>query len=509
MSKMPAAVAAYMQHNVKEQMSPLCLTFNANMQLARFSGELAAYNFPQLKLGMEAAKIAPMVEGLDYKDLPLSFPVVEVFDGAIAHVHLIAKKTGGIYVLLLDAKKEHKSRQIFQQKANEVQLLNEQLTKVLKQLNKTQLELKQKKHEAEQASALKSQFIANMSHEFRTPLTSIIGYTEMWQKRLLKPDQVQQAVDSVASGARFLLSLIENVLDQARFEAGEIDIETSPVNIAALLAEMAAMFAPIAKQKGLEFELETEFAADTWFELDEMRIKQLIINLCNNAIKYTDEGKVSLYAASSDLSLTIRVSDTGIGIEKSRQETIFSPFQRIDVNRNIEGAGLGLAISKQILDLMGGGLTLTSKPNQGSVFEVCLPVESITEQQVDNKIQQATGETVLVAEDNPDVIEMIELFLINAGFSVILATSGEEAVQMVLKYRPQLVLMDINMPILGGLAATVRLREQGYDKPILALSAASSAHDKQRAREAGCDSFLLKPIAMSELVRAVNYHLSL
>lgn len=513
MDALPGIILDYLQENVSDKLSPACLCVDKSGHLLGWSGAVDAYAMPELVSGQAVEDFLPLVVGLSNIQSPLIFPLVGIGTDVVVNVHVLPRKAGGIYVLLLDGMDEHNSQQVYQQKANEVQLLNARLKKVLRKLEQTQAELKQKKAEAEEASRLKSRFIAGMSHEFRTPLTSIMGYTEMLQRGMLDAGQFNAASQSIASGAQHLMSLIDNVLDQARFEAGEMALHNDSVDLAVLVADIQSMFAPLAEQKGLCLDMQNRLPKPCWGEVDGMRLRQLLINLCNNAVKYTDNGSVTLTSTYVDEQFIFAVKDTGPGIAEQEQQLIFNAFHRVSSQSTKAGAGLGLAISLHILEMMGGGLSLQSALGSGSEFTLSVPVPSISAAQ-DNAAKDsldAPGDavaTVLVAEDNPDVVQLVELFLQSGGYQALIATTGQEAVDMAVLHGPDLVLMDMNMPVLDGYSAAKCLREQGFENPILALTASPAPQDKVRAIEAGCNSYLLKPIAMDELLSKVSEYLS-
>jgi len=512
MAVLPDHVLSYLQENISGRLSPACFYVDAHGKLLSWSGVVDAYPLPGLEAGRAVDEFIPLVVGLNEIDFPLVFPLVGLAEDVVVNVHVLPRKAGGLYVLLLDAMDEYNSRQVYQQKTNEVQLLNARLKKVLRQLEKTQLELEQKRAEAEEASRLKSRFIAGMSHEFRTPLTSIMGYTEMLQRGMLDSSQLNVASQSIASGAQHLMSLIDNILDQARFAAGEMALHNAPVDLVAVVNDMQAMFAPLAEQKGLNLELLSTLPEPCWVEADGMRLRQLLINLCSNAVKYTDSGLVMLTCAYTEGQFVFAVKDTGPGIAEHEQQFIFNEFHRIPSQSAKSGAGLGLAISQQILEMMGGGLTLQSSLGWGAEFTLSVPVSSLSRRAETSRAGTALVPVertvkVLVAEDNPDVVQLFELFLQSAGYDVLVAKTGQQAVDLVLQHVPDLVLMDMSMPVLDGYTAVQQLRAKGFDSPILALTASPAPQDKARALEVGCNSYLLKPIAMDELLSKVSEYL--
>ena len=216
----------------------------------------------------------------------------------------------------------------------------------------------------------------------------------------------------------------------------------------------------------------------------------------------------------ADGQFVFAVKDTGPGIAEQEQASIFNAFHRVSDQSTKQGAGLGLAISQQILEMMGGGLTLASRLGEGSEFTLSVPVPSLSEQHRHTDInagvvKQAEAATVLVAEDNPDVVQLVELFLQSGGYEVLIANTGQSAIDLAVQHNPDLILMDMNMPVLDGYAAVKQLREKGFAQPVLALTASPAPQDKERALASGCNSYLLKPIAMDELLSKVNEYLAM
>lgn len=508
MDTLPDSVLEYLQGKVCDRLMPACLCVSASGQLLDWTGTVEAYALGALECGLPAQELLPMLVGLENIDQPLIFPLVNLAQGVTANLHILPRSEGGLHVLLLDASEEHDRQQAWQQKVHEVQLLNARLHKVLRQLNKTQAELEQKRLETEEASRLKSQFISSMSHEFRTPLTSIIGYAEMLQRGLLSEQQLGDASQAIASGAQHLMSLIDNVLDQACFAVGGGNLDIQAVDLSQLMTDIQTLFAPMAAKKQLQFSCNSRLPEHCWVKTDGLRLRQLLVNLCSNAIKYTETGSVSLSYSYTDGQFHCIVKDTGVGIAPEQQEAIFSAFHRVPEQSNQVGAGLGLAITREILELMGGGLSLNSKPGAGSEFLLSLPVEAVrmpAEQDAEPAAAQEQRElTLLVAEDNPDSAQLLELFLVEAGHKVLLAGTGQEAIDILARQAVDIVLMDMHMPVMNGDEAVQILRARGFTRPILALSASTLGQDRQRALDAGCDNYLLKPIAMDELLSKVD-----
>lgn len=504
MSEMPLCVREYLRDNVTERFFPACLEVDYQHRLLAKFGDVDFYHLNQLSLGCELEEHLPWLIGMNFTGDAIVLPLLRVADGRCCNIHLLPATRSSFYLLLLDASLEHDNIEVYQQKSNEVQLLNTRLKKVLAELNQAQHELREKNQQIAQVSLLKSQFIANISHEFRTPLTSILGYIEMFEQNKIGDAELGQMLTAIGAGAQHVLSLVDNVLDYARFEAGELSANAHSCHLDRLFADICAIFLPLATDKKLNFVFSCEPQCLAYVKVDAVRLRQVVINLCANAIKYTDKGEVALAVSLDDELLRIKISDTGAGIPVAAQERIFLPFRRLDRDRLSRGAGLGLAITQQILEMLGGGLTLDSKPGVGSVFRVTIPVQR--QQQTDHTVS-GSAYKLLVAEDDPDARNIMQLYLQSAGYSVEFVNDGRAAVETALKTKPDLILMDMFMPVLDGISATVQLRSEGFMAPIIMLSAAVSRSDKTHAMNAGCDGYLQKPLKSDMLLAELAQYL--
>jgi signal transduction histidine kinase/ActR/RegA family two-component response regulator len=514
MKRLPFDIARRLRALFVAKHRPLCLVLDETLALNAWWGELADYGLEHLKEGDDCGFNIDFLVGYNGRD-SLEFPLMETANGRVAHVSVIPSP-GWVSVILLDAKEEHARQREVQQKANEVSLLSHQQQKLAAQLREVGEELEVRRREAEAASQMKSRFIAGMSHEFRTPLTSILGYSELLQRRLEGQHDLLDILSSIERGAKHLLFLVENLLDQARIEAGGIHLSPAPTRVRKLFTDLQELFEPLALKAGLKLRVSGVEQLPAVIECDELRLKQILINLISNACKYTKEGGVAVSVswdtnASGSSFLEVAVRDTGPGIPEEHQTRIFRDFQRL-ANDGEPGAGLGLAIAKHLVTLMKGTLKLKSTIGVGSIFTLRIPVKemergaSALDQtlEVTDTARLGLGKTVLVAEDNQDIVDLIRIFLLDAGYQVVCAEDGQAAVDLALQHVPDLVLMDVNMPVLDGNSATRALRDADYRQPILALTASNSMKDRQMAKDAGCDDYVLKPIDMPNLLQIVG-----
>jgi PAS domain S-box-containing protein len=363
---------------------------------------------------------------------------------------------------------------------------------------------------AEAANQAKSVFLANMSHELRTPLNAILGYAQILQRRPLDPDVI---------------------LDIAGIEAGKRELHPAPLHFPNFLGHIASIVCARAEAKGLNFGFEAIDTLPTWVEADETRLRQVLLNLLDNAIKFTDEGRVTLRVKPvsapaneqcADLQtcrLAFEVQDTGIGIAPDQVERIFQPFEQVrDVAHRREGTGLGLAISRQLVRLMGGDIQAQSEPGKGSTFwfEVALPVTEVAGKAAQPPQRVITGyqgsrRVVLVVDDVPSNRAMLVDLLKSVGFETIEAANGQQAIHLAQGLRPDLILMDRWMPVMNGLDAVQHIRQRpGLEgRPIIAVSASVSEEDRRQSREAGYDAFLSKPIHWPDLAALLEECLGL
>jgi len=389
---------------------------------------------------------------------------------------------------------------------------------------KAEEQLIEAKKRAEAASVAKSRFLANMSHEIRTPMGVIMGFSEVLTKEDLTEEQTKYARLIQKSGES-LLRLIDDILDFSRIEAGKLKVLRKKCSLKALLSNIDLMMQPLAMKNGIEFAVVPGDGLPTLMNTDRDRIQQCLVNLIGNAIKFTEQGHVHLKVEAEDRDNTpfvrFEIEDTGIGIPKEKQEAIFSSFTQVDASnaRKYGGAGLGLAITKQLAELLGGELSLTSEEGVGSVFCLTLPVGISAGSQplLDTEIQETrsvpelaedmadkVSGKVLVAEDDDSCQILTRKMLEQMGLDVTVVQNGQEAVDMANKEAFDLIVMDMQMPVLDGYQAVQMLQEQGITTPTVALTAHAMAGDEQRCLEVGCDHYISKPIDQEKLLRTVR-----
>lgn len=379
---------------------------------------------------------------------------------------------------------------------------------------------------AEAANRAKSVFLANMSHELRTPLNAILGFSKLMSNRPDTTAGQRENLDIISNSGEHLLNLINNVLDISKIEAGHMVKEDATINLNRFLREIESLMSVQVVQKGLSFTMEQSPDLPRNITVDSGKLRQVLINLIGNAVKFTESGGVCLRAEvvkqeSTHLAhVRFEVEDTGIGIREEDREIIFSPFeQKIDQPLAETGTGLGLAICKQYIKFMGGQISVTSEPGKGSVFHFEIPVEVlqpskdiITELEHKRVTGLAEGQgryRLLITEDQPENRLLLRKLLEPLGFNLREAVNGKEAVALFEQWRPHLIWMDIRMPVMNGLEATRRIRESdaGAQTRIVALTAHALEEERREILEAGCDDFIRKPYRDIEIFEALAKHL--
>ena len=377
--------------------------------------------------------------------------------------------------------------------------------------------LREQKKAAEQANMAKSAFLATMSHEIRTPMNGVLGLASILAGTELSVEQ-KEILDVMISSGELLMDILNDVLDLSKIEAGQIDIETTTYNLPALAQAARVLFSPLAATKGLELRMNVA-APEPYCEGDPVRIRQILVNLISNAIKFTDSGQVTVEMSVIDQPegqiLRMSVADTGIGMSSEAIEKLFQPFIQADssTTRRFGGTGLGLAIAKRLCQQMNGGIRVESRLGRGSRFLVELPTRAVPPPALDSDGEDAEPEPigtphVLVAEDNATNQFVFSLFLRKLGMTFEMANNGAEALAAWEKRPCDVVLMDIEMPVLDGFETTreLRRREQAQSRghtPIIALSADAMLENRDRAREVGMDEFITKPVEIEKLRRLI------
>jgi PAS domain S-box-containing protein len=407
----------------------------------------------------------------------------------------------------LNKKLQEQNEQIAAQN-EEYETLNEELS-----LKNKELEVAREK--AEESDRLKSAFLANMSHEIRTPMNGIMGFADLLKSPRLDDSKKDHYVNMIRNSGKRMLEIINNLLDIAKIESGQIEVENSITSVNDLLDELLAFFSPEAESKNLQLKKTNALPhSDALVVTDNTKLTQVLSNLIKNAIKYTKEGHVKFGYTKENGMLQFYVSDTGIGISPDLQDKMFERFRQeeLSVTREYEGAGLGLSITKAYVEMLGGTIWMNSTPDEGSTFYFTIPYakpnanehESFEEvKEEEDKLPQNL--TILVTEDDETSLLLIEEIIEDNSITVLPAANGKEAIEQVKSNVDiDLVLMDLKMPHLDGYEATRQVKQIRPDMPVIAQTAFASNSDRKKALEAGCDEYISKPISRSELIRAMK-----
>ncbi len=396
--------------------------------------------------------------------------------------------------------------------------LNEELTESFNRIQKMNDELTISKDKAEESDRLKSAFLANMSHEIRTPLNAILGFSGLLRDVFDSREKTDEYVEIIESSGQQLLNIINDILEISKIEAGQISVSPDTINISKVMRELYQLYSKQTELKDLKLMLLEDYRNDFFTLTDENRLKQIMCNLLNNAIKFTSEGRIQFGYAIEEDEIRFSVTDTGIGISEDDRSFIFKPFRQVETGstRSYGGNGLGLTISKALIEKLGGTLSVESEPMKGSTFSFTIPyircvAPSTTEEVIQDEI---TGNhwdhhTILVAEDEMYNYSYIEEILNQTHVQILHAWDGKEAVEFV-KRHPEisLVLMDIKMPEMDGYTATRLIKKMRPRLPVIAQTAFAMSENRENAFQAGFDNYISKPVSHNFFMKILGSYLS-
>jgi signal transduction histidine kinase/ActR/RegA family two-component response regulator len=427
----------------------------------------------------------------------------------------------------LKESRDHQEQRILD-RTEELTEANTRLEMEVAERKRTETELAAAKQMAEAANRAKSDFLANMSHEIRTPMTAILGFADILSWNPLDKETAE-AAQTIKRNGEHLLSLINDILDLSKIEAGKEDLDLQECSPHQVATEVISSLKVRADAKKLSLDLEYCAEVPRTITTDPSRLRQILVNLIGNAVKFTEVGGIRVVVRSDNAPnevsvLAFDVIDTGIGLSDAQMASLFQPFSQADVSihRRYGGTGLGLAISKRLARMLGGDITVASTLGNGSTFTATVATgplndDKLLEHRPDSKRWQSSAESdqqhlgcrVLLAEDGPDNQRLLSVLLRKAGADVTVAENGQVALDLACQEDTtgnpfDLVFMDIQMPVMDGYEATQRLRQVGFERPIIALTAHAMAGDRQKCVDAGCDDYLSKPIDRLKLVEVLS-----
>ncbi len=483
-----------------------------------YSSNWADYGFSEFVLGDDVSESIDFFVGIDTTQR-LNLPIVESPSGQALSVTMIPGKDG-MTVTILDASSQMRYRSRLQQAANENELLVNKQQELMAQLRQASIDMEAKNKQLAESNRLQTGFLSGVSHEFRTPLTSIIGYTGRVQKELetfvvaenvkLSGDDLsffsknQKYLRSANRSSQHLLSLVENLLDHGKIDSNEIIVRPKAVNLKEIFEDVASLVQPLCESKGINLSIKVDEKESLNVFVDDSRVRQCLINLIGNAVKFTDDGGVSVLGIWEDEQLIVTIEDTGLGISDDDLAKIKLPFWQAE-GTGKAGTGLGLTITEKIVELMGGRLTISSVLGEGAIvkFDLLAPMVDTAEHEVLESIADRPLK-ILLAEDDMDIADLVVMLLTEREVDVTHAANGAIALDMIDQDSFDLILMDLNMPVMTGYQVIEELRKKEVQIPIVVMSASSLEDSSHSVLNLDCDAYLVKPVSVDDILQVAN-----
>jgi len=493
MKRVSRRAAHYIRDELLKRERFIVIALNSGHKIVSVNRSDPDWNLPGLIRGSVLPdSLVSLLDAASGASEPTVFPYVELNDFFV-DIHVLGDRESADLVIH-DVSTAHHNEQILQQRAHENSLLSEQRAALNSELTELNQELFLRRRQAEKASAAKSRFIASMSHVFRSPIASIMGYADLLQTELPDSNNPQ----ALQRASWHLLTLVENLLEQAREGKENISLNPTRFSLDRLAGDIEALFRPQSTTKGLAFEVKSS-PAGIEVECDELRLRQILINLVSNALRYTRQGQVSVHFIHRDDNLYIRVRDSGRGIAAGDIDRIFEAFTRVGEDTT-SGAGLGLTISRQLINRMGGHLKVESEPDVGSEFRVVIPCPST--QAKPGETPSLSG-TVLWVDDDPDILSLYQVILENWGLRVITASSVAQARDLFNSNDCPLVVTDIHLMDGNGVELFSHLKVQRPDIMGIVISGSGVVDLTEEVAGEGIRTFLQKPIDAEVLYKEI------
>jgi two-component system, sensor histidine kinase len=498
----PDAVSSSLSAYLVDRARPLVASFDPEGLILGVDGEASHYGLAADAEAALAGLAGELLTGLARTE-PQFWPLIEFGTRAISAWWV--PDDGGGHLVLADTHDGGRELRERQQAANELALASVEKSRTIRELKRARAELEARTRALDEAQRFQKRLVDTLSHDLRTPLTSIMGYAGLLEPYLKDSMPLKRALGAIQRNAMYLKALAENLLEMAGDANGDLVLFPRQFDLAALAVEIEDMIRPMTEGKGLALTVTAESSVEGLPCLDDIKLRQILVNLLSNAVRYTRQGRVSAELQFDGQRLSMVVADTGIGIAPEYQQRVFEPLNR-GAQQGKDGAGLGLWIVRQLVQRMGGEISLQSVPGVGTRIAVSLP-EAPTETPVDKPgiAEEAppvhlANRRVLVVDDDPDICQLLLWSLRETGYEPEALPDAEQAVERVRAEAPGMVIVDVELGTRSGLALTQELRLAGYKGTIVVFSGAVDTRIRQSAHRAGADAFLPKPLDLKRML---------